>query len=69
MKALRSVAANPGGLRMQADPSVMLLLVEIGLVESRKARGPGRTRAAWFLTPAGRELLVAVGANEVGVEP
>ena len=69
LKALRAVAANPGGLRMQAHPSVMPLLVEMGLVESRNARGPGRTRAAWFLTPAGRELLAAVGPNEVRAEP
>jgi hypothetical protein len=43
----------------------MPLLVEMGLVWSRNARGPGRTRAAWFLTPAGRELLAEVGLNEV----
>ncbi|GJE12472.1 hypothetical protein [Methylobacterium longum] len=65
VKALRAVAANPGGLRMQAHPSAMPMLVEMGLVESRQARGPGRTRSAWFLTRAGRELLAEVGANEV----
>ena len=65
LKALRVVAANPGGLRMQAHPSVMPMLVEMGLVEARQARGPGRTRSAWFLTRAGREQLAEVGANEV----
>ena len=50
---------------MQAHPSAMPLLVEMGLVEARQVRGPGRTRSAWFLTRAGRELLAEVGANEV----
>jgi hypothetical protein len=63
LKALRVVAANPGGLRMQARPSAMPMLVEMKLVESRQRRGPGRTRSAWFLTRIGRELLAEVGAN------
>ncbi|MGU3668205.1 hypothetical protein ACLBX9_28805 [Methylobacterium sp. A49B] len=65
LKALRAVAANPGGLRMQAHPSVMPMLVEMGLVESRITRGPGRTRSAWYLTHAGRYLLAQLGRHEV----
>ena len=47
----------------------MPLLVEMGLVEERHVRGPGRSQAAWFLTRAGRELLAEVGANETRAEP
>ncbi|MGU3663197.1 hypothetical protein ACLBX9_03240 [Methylobacterium sp. A49B] len=65
LKALRAVAANPGGLRMQAHPSVMPMLVELGLVESRVTRGPGRTRSAWYSTHAGRYLLSQLGRHEV----
>lgn len=64
LQALRACAAQPSGLRHQAYPSVMPLLVEMGLVEERHVRGPGRSQAAWFLTRAGRELLAEVGANE-----
>lgn len=64
LKALRAVAANPGGLRAGSHPSVMPLLVEMGLVESRNARGPGRTRPAWFLTQPGREMLAELGMSE-----
>lgn len=31
--------------------------VEQGLVEARRAMGPGRIRSAWFLTDAGRKVL------------
>ena len=65
LKALHAVAANPGGLRMQGHPSAMPMLVEMGLVESRQVRGPGRSQATWFLTQAGRSMLAEVGANEV----
>lgn len=65
LKALRAIALNLGGLRMQAHPSVMSMLAERGLIELRQVRGLGRTRSAWFLTRAGRELLAEVGANEV----
>lgn len=64
LKALRAVAANPGGLRHTAHPSVMPMLRDLGLVEERPARGrPGRL--AWHLTAAGRELLAEVGRDEV----
>lgn len=69
LKALRAVAANPGSLRMQSHPSAMPLLVEMGLVEARNARGPGRTRSAWFLTAAGRALVADLGAGEVRADP
>jgi hypothetical protein len=64
LKALRAVAANPVGLRMQSHPSVMSMLAAMGLVEARNARGPGRTHGAWFLTHAGRELLAELGIRE-----
>lgn len=64
--ALRAVGASPGGLRIQAYPSFMPGLVEMGLVEERHVRGPGRSQPAWFLTAAGRKLLAAqvVGKTE-----
>jgi len=63
--ALRACAAHPQGLRYQAYPSYMPLLAEMGLVEERRARGPGRTQAAWFLTTAGRAVIAELGASEV----
>lgn len=64
LQALRAVAAQPRGLRHQAYPSYMPALVELGLVEERHVREPGRSQPAWFLTQAGREMLVAVGRDE-----
>lgn len=40
LAALRAVAANPGGLRIRAFPSVMPLLVEMGLVRMRERGKP-----------------------------
>ena len=53
-----------GGAPASGLSSVMPLLVELGLVEERHVRGPGRSQAAWFLTRAGLEILAEVGANE-----
>ncbi len=59
--ALRACALTPGGLRLQAYPSVMPVLVRLGFVEERVTIGKG---GAWFLTPAGRAELVRVGPDE-----
>lgn len=67
LEALRACAANPGGLRHQPHPSAMPVLRELGYVEERAARGR-TSRYFWHLTPAGRELLVALGIRE-GAEP
>lgn len=67
LEALRACAANPGGLRHQAYPTVMPVLRELGYVEERATRD--RTgRHLWHLTPTGRELLAALGIRE-GAEP
>lgn len=53
--ALRAVAGAPAGLRLEAYPSMMPLLVELRLVEERaasRANHPGGR--AWFLMPEGR---------------
>jgi len=42
----------------------MPMLAEMGLVEERNVRGPGRRLAAWFLTAAGRAVIAELGANE-----
>ncbi|MDH2311408.1 hypothetical protein [Methylobacterium brachiatum] len=62
--ALRACAAHPQGLRHQAYPTYMPMLAEMGLVEERNVRGPGRRQAAWFLTAAGRAVIAELGANE-----
>ena len=61
LNALRSVAVSPGGLRLDAHPSSMPKLVEMGLVEERSL---SRNRSAWFLTPEGRVALRIYGADE-----
>lgn len=63
LEALRACAANPAGLRHQAYPTAMPVLLELGYVEERPARGRAG-RYLWHLTPAGRELLAALGIRE-----
>jgi len=63
--ALRACAANPQGLRYRAYPSYMPMLTQMGLVEARRAHGPGRRQLAWFLTSAGRAVIVELGPSEV----
>lgn len=59
LAALRAVAVNPGGLRMRAFPSVMPLLLEMGLVRVRERGDP-----AWLLTDAGRKAVAQLGRDE-----
>jgi len=59
LAALRAVAVNPGGLRMRAFPSVMPLLLEMGLVRIRERGEP-----AWLLTDAGRKAVAQFGRDE-----
>ncbi|WP_267358897.1 MULTISPECIES: hypothetical protein [unclassified Methylobacterium] len=59
LAALRAVAANPGGLRIQSHPSVMPLLVEMGLVRLRDCGEP-----AWLLTDTGRKALARLRRDE-----
>ncbi|TXN42366.1 hypothetical protein FV233_23035 [Methylobacterium sp. WL7] len=63
LEALRACALYPQGMRHGAHPSVMPVLQELGLVEERPVRGPSG-RKLWFLTPAGRELLIETGMSE-----
>ncbi|KAA0122198.1 hypothetical protein CIW48_19565 [Methylobacterium sp. P1-11] len=68
LQALRAAAAQPQGLRRSAYPSYMPALVDLGLMEERHVRGPGRSQPAWFLTRAGREMLAEVGRDETRSE-
>lgn len=63
LDALRACAANPQGLRGNAYPSVMPILEVEGLVAHRTGGRVGRA-AYWFLTPAGRALLIEIGMGE-----
>ena len=62
LEALRTIAANPGGLRHQAYPTVMPMLRGLGYVDERATRG----WYAWHLIQAERELLAALGIREGG---
>ncbi|GJE38688.1 hypothetical protein KHHGKMAE_2763 [Methylobacterium persicinum] len=63
LAALRAVAGAPAGLRLQAYPSVMPLLVQLGVVEARPMRAGGAERL-WFLTPLGRRTAMMHGRDE-----
>jgi len=63
--ALRACAAHPQGLRHEAYPTHMPMLAEMGLVQERHVRGPGRSQPAWFLTTAGRAVIAELGRSEV----
>ena len=62
-EALRAVAASPGGLRPDAYPTALPVLLELGYVEERPTRARG-SRHVWHLTQAGRDLLAALGIRE-----
>lgn len=65
LAALRAVAGAPTGLRLEAYPSAMPLLVGMGLVEERAASRVRRQGArAWFLTPEGRAVVRAYGTDD-----
>lgn len=63
LAALRAVAGAPGGLRLQAYPSVMPLLVQLGVVEARPFRAGGAEQL-WFLTALGRRAATMHGRDE-----
>lgn len=67
LKALRAVALHPRGLRPSAHPSAMPALIELGYIIERRARWDGAKPGdmARFITPAGRDLLKAIGAEEI----
>lgn len=60
LEALRACAQYPQGLRHDAHPSAMPVLLELGYVEERPARDR-HGRVLWHVTRAGRDLLVALG--------
>lgn len=66
LEALRAVALHPCGLRLSAHPSAMPALIELGYVVERQARWDGAKpgEVGRFITPAGRELLRALGTDE-----
>ena len=65
LAALRAVASTPGGLRLNAYPTALPLLADMGLVIERAASlAAHRQGRAWFLTPAGRETVKAYGEDE-----
>lgn len=65
LDALRACSLHPLGLRRGAYPSAMPVLAARGLVEERPARWRGREPedTAWFLTEAGREMLLVLDAT------
>ena len=67
LQALRAAALHPRGLRLSAHPSAMPALIELGYVVERQARWDGAKPGdmAHFITPAGQELLKALGAEEL----
>jgi hypothetical protein len=67
LKALRAVALHPRGLRLSAHSSATPALIELGYVVERQARWEGAKPRdlGRFITPAGRELLKALGAEEM----
>lgn len=67
LQALRAVALHPRGLRLSAHPSAMPALIELEYVVERQARWDGAKvgEMARFITPAGRDLLKALGAGDV----
>lgn len=67
LEALRAVALHPRGLRLSAYPASMPALIELGYVVERQARWDGAKVGdrGRFITPAGRELLKALGAEEM----
>ena len=65
MRALWACAAHPQGLRHRAYLTYMLMLAEMGLVQKRHVRGPGRSQPAWFLTAAGPAVIAELGPSEV----
>ncbi|MGH1569369.1 hypothetical protein ACRAWG_00295 [Methylobacterium sp. P31] len=60
LEALRAAALHPQGMRHEAYPTAMPVLRELGYVEERPAR-ERRGRVLWHVTPAGRDLLEALG--------
>ena len=62
LTALRACALHPLGLWRGAYPSAMPVLVARGLVVELPARWKWRrpNETAWFLTEAGREMLLAL---------
>lgn len=64
LEALRAVAENSGNLRHEAYPTVMPILAELCYVEERATRGKTERRA-WYLTRAGRELLLVLGIHKI----
>lgn len=54
LAALRACLFYPQGLRHEAYPSAMPVLLKLGLVVSQPAQGQGREISAWFITEAGR---------------
>lgn len=60
LDALRAAALHPQGMHHEAYPTAMPALRELGYVEERPARDR-RGRVLWYVTPAGRDLLIALG--------
>ena len=63
LEALPAVSVNRGGLRLDAYPTTMPVLQELGFVEQRATRG-WTGRRAWHLTQAGRDLLSILRIRE-----
>ena len=66
LEALRAIALYPRGMQLTAYPRAMQTLVDLGYAVERQARwdSANRGQTAWFITPAGRELLEVLGTGD-----
>ena len=66
LEALRAVLLYPRGMSLTEYPRATRMLVALGYVVERQARweGANRGQTAWFITPAGRELLEVLGTGD-----
>jgi hypothetical protein len=63
IEALRACRLCRGGMRYEAHLTAMRALEVLGYAEARPLQSRPR-ELRWFLTPAGRELLEALGTGE-----
>jgi hypothetical protein len=65
LEALTAVNLSPHGMRLSAYPKAMRTLVGLGYVTERQALWDGAkpNELGWFITPAGRQLLLVLGTG------
>ena len=68
LEALRALILQPRGMQLARHPTSMQALAELGYVVKRQARWEGAKPGGlgWFIAPAGRELMKALGERDQG---